>query len=60
MTYNEGWHKITVQKDGRFRYWSVYQKAMVTEVTVPDRELAAMRERERQFVKEHSKPNSIP
>jgi hypothetical protein len=54
------WHKITVQKDGRFKYWSVYRQAMVIEVTVPDRELAAMRERDRRFVKEHSKPNSIP
>ena len=60
MPYNMDYHKITVQEDGRFEYWSVYRQAMVIEDTVPDRELAAMRERDRQFVKEHSKPNSIP
>lgn len=48
-------YRTTYHRDGTVTYWSVYRQCWVERAeSVPDRELAAMDERERERVQRHS------
>jgi len=52
--------KTKFRRDGSLTYWSVYEQRWLSAWAVPDRELAAMGEKERarvqRFLKKHGAP----